>query len=389
MSTVYKLPYTGNEIKEKIGQVDKNTTDIGQLSEQIDDLENGNIPLDFNVIEDKYIYISSGLEMESSGYICTDFIPIGLYDIWVKTHVNEDVSAMYFYNNKKEPIAYTGKNMSANNDEFVKLNPPKIAKYFRTSCLKAHRDVLEIKTNDSFKKLSDEMVNESDLIMKAVFSKILCIGDSLTQGAYYLDGWTGNSIRKNYPNMLGRMCNTPVDNAGYSGITAKGWYNNYKLTDYSDYDLFILWLGTNEGLTDTLERDVNSHSVYTEYADTNTGCYCKIIEDIYKTCPRATIIMVNVFDTNGELETTQKVISEIATKYNLPLIDMTDFNVVNNRSFHGNIENPHFNVFGNYMIAKHFISEISKILMNNFYIVDRMPDMTMKNWVNTVRPSQN
>lgn len=35
MSTVYKLPYTGNEIKEKIGQVDKNTTAIGQLSEQL------------------------------------------------------------------------------------------------------------------------------------------------------------------------------------------------------------------------------------------------------------------------------------------------------------------------------------------------------------------
>ena len=34
MSTVYKLPYTGNEIKKKIGQVDKNTTAIGQLSEQ-------------------------------------------------------------------------------------------------------------------------------------------------------------------------------------------------------------------------------------------------------------------------------------------------------------------------------------------------------------------
>lgn len=37
MSTVYKLPYTGNEIKEKIGQVDKNTTAIGQLSEQIEE----------------------------------------------------------------------------------------------------------------------------------------------------------------------------------------------------------------------------------------------------------------------------------------------------------------------------------------------------------------
>lgn len=39
MSTVYKLPYTGNEIKEKIGQVDKNTTAIGQLSEQIGDVK--------------------------------------------------------------------------------------------------------------------------------------------------------------------------------------------------------------------------------------------------------------------------------------------------------------------------------------------------------------
>lgn len=38
MSTVYKLPYTGNEIKGKIGQVDKNTTAIGQLSHQNDNI---------------------------------------------------------------------------------------------------------------------------------------------------------------------------------------------------------------------------------------------------------------------------------------------------------------------------------------------------------------
>ena len=86
--------------------------------------------------------------------------------------------------------------------------------------------------------------------------KILCIGDSLTEGAYFGAGMDGAAIEQNYPYYLGRMLNTEVVNAGVGGYSASDWYiekaGDY---DYTDYDTVIIWLGTNNGLTDTLDTD--------------------------------------------------------------------------------------------------------------------------------------
>ena len=65
---------------------------------------------------------------------------------------------------------------------------------------------------------------------------------------------------------------------------------------------------------------------------------------------------------------------------------MTNFGV-SNRIYHGDIDNVHFSVFGNWCITKKFVYEISKMIMSDYTIADKMPDMTLTNWVNTVRPT--
>lgn len=45
MATEYKLPYTANEINEKLEKIDENTTNISKLSGQIDDLSKGEISI--------------------------------------------------------------------------------------------------------------------------------------------------------------------------------------------------------------------------------------------------------------------------------------------------------------------------------------------------------
>ena len=68
--------------------------------------------------------------------------------------------------------------------------------------------------------------------------KILCIGDSLTEGTYFGAGMDGAAIEQNYPYYLGRMLNTEVVNAGVGGYSASDWYiekaGDY---DYTDYNL--------------------------------------------------------------------------------------------------------------------------------------------------------
>lgn len=191
--------------------------------------------------------------------------------------------------------------------------------------------------------------------------KILCIGDSLTSGAAYSKGWEGASIDQNYPRILGRMLNAEVTNGGISGYTPKYWYEDYiSKYNFADYDTFIIWLGTNEGLTDTLDADVNAHNNPDNYANTNTGCYCKIIEAIKKANKDCLIVLTKVFASSGNQEVTNNVIDKIAEKYRLLVIDNSDLDQIVKPELHAGLNNPHFGKAGNAFVANRFIQRINE-----------------------------
>lgn len=185
---------------------------------------------------------------------------------------------------------------------------------------------------------------------KYAFDRICCIGDSLTSGAYYAGAWEGASIAQNYPSVLSRMLNTPVKNSGRSGASAKTWYtNNMNGLTLTDYGTFVIWLGTNEGLTDTISTDVDPYDDYTDFADTNTGYLCRTICQIKEAVPDAHIMICTVFATSGNLTTTNDVINQIATKYSLQLVDNSDLDNTNYPLYHSNA--VHFNKAGNIFVA--------------------------------------
>lgn len=192
--------------------------------------------------------------------------------------------------------------------------------------------------------------------------KILCIGDSLTSGACWSGAWSGASIDQNYPRILGRMLDAETTNAGVSGLTASQWYNN-EISKYNlaNFDTFIIWLGTNGGLTDTLDTDVDPYSDYSDFANTNTGNYCKIIEKIKADNPDCLIILTKVFVSDA----TNAVIDKIAMKYELPVVDNSDLTVANYPELHGNINNPHFTKPGNLVIANRYVTTLADIFANN------------------------
>ena len=200
---------------------------------------------------------------------------------------------------------------------------------------------------DAIPQIQEEL---RDSKWKYAFDRICCIGDSLTSGAYYGGSWGGASIAQNYPTILSRMLNTLVKNSGKSGASAKTWYtSNMSGLTLADYGTFIIWLGTNQGLTDTISSDVDPYDDYNDFADTDTGYLCRTICQIKATVPDAHIIICTVFSTSGDLDTTNAVINQIAEKYSLQIVDNSDLDNTNYPLYHSNA--VHFNKAGNIFVA--------------------------------------
>ena len=82
------------------------------------------------------------------------------------------------------------------------------------------------------------------------FRKILCIGDSLTEGAF---DYKENGVTKemlvpelSYPGQLASITGRETTNAGDSGETTKTWWELHQNDDLSGHDACIIALGRND-----------------------------------------------------------------------------------------------------------------------------------------------
>lgn len=156
---------------------------------------------------------------------------------------------------------------------------------------------------------------------------IIAIGDSLTQGSY-----TGYDIHasQSYPSFLADMMGVNVENAGRAGWSTLQWWQGdagsqkgFPYYDYTEYNAAVICLGTNGGLTDTLDVDVDPYNDYHDYANTNTGAYCKIIEGMRDQNSGLQIVLCTIWATGADLVVTNSVIKKIAAKYGLSVVDLT------------------------------------------------------------------
>lgn len=208
--------------------------------------------------------------------------------------------------------------------------------------------------------------------VKYYLNNVVCVGDSLTAG-YYHDGSKYLVAKENYPFYLKKILNCKiVDNYSESGYTSKDWYQKFSSKiQWANYDSVIIWLGTNGGLSDTIEEDTANG-----FADTYTGHYCHIIDDAIKANPNIRIFLGTVFAVGGgsvsDKAGTNAVINKIATKYSSNVLGVVDND--NGELYLGenqNLYHPfykfngdmlHFGKVGNLHLAKHYVDEICKII---------------------------
>lgn len=216
--------------------------------------------------------------------------------------------------------------------------------------------------------------------MKSFFEKAICIGDSITEGNIYDYGkymGVGLKSKLSYPAHLAKNTGWTCENAGESGITTLNWWNN-KFADYnySEYDIAFIALGTNGGLTDTVETDAPVGTSYEDYADTNTGRYCSIIEGIRAQNPNIVIALI-VMPINYN-SVTRDTIYAIAERYNLPVLDMTDntyYNLLRTPSLHGKSNSTtsdltHFNAIGYCVLAHCIMASFFNWCQSNYQYVN-------------------
>lgn len=188
-------------------------------------------------------------------------------------------------------------------------------------------------------------------IYSIFIEKPICVGDSLTEGSY-----DGHDLHKeSYPYYLERLTGWNCENGGKSGASTIQWWlgdaahtYGFEKWDYTNYDTAIICLGTNGGLTDTIETDVDPYEDYHDYAQTNTGCYCKIIEGIKAQNPSIYLFLCTIFVGGGDsLQITNSVIKKIGAKYDIPVIDLNIPQFSNTHTLYHVIErNIHLGRYG-------------------------------------------
>lgn len=203
--------------------------------------------------------------------------------------------------------------------------------------------------------------------LRHVFKNVLCIGDSLTEGDQG-GNFNPRLTPWNYPYFMNKNTGWTTLNRGRSGFTVTHWWDTYKDEDFSSYDMAVIFLGTNLGLTDTLSTDVDPYDDYHDYADTNTGNYCKIIEKLLEENPKMSLFLVTPwnFERNYWL-TTCEVLHKIGTRYNLPVFETVDKTVVANifdTRFHEVFLDAHLNSIG-YMILSDYLENCILKEINN------------------------
>lgn len=216
----------------------------------------------------------------------------------------------------------------------------------------------------TFEDLNIEEYKYSDIL--SMFSNITCIGDSLTYSQVYISDTSPTSRQAyvTYPMNLEKKTGTPTTNLAYSGDTAtQAWERWGSDIVQKTNQLTIIYLGTNYGLTDTMDTDVVGDD-YNNYADTNTGNYAKLVKKSLDVGSK--VILVKIYANVAHRETTNSVIEQMAERFNVAFVENER---LTNPVYHyypdkSGINTLHYNDLGYVAFTEQLISNVANLSDN-------------------------
>ena len=171
----------------------------------------------------------------------------------------------------------------------------------------------------TFQTAIDAVCRNSISNILSAFTNIECVGDSLTWGAVYTSDTVYRQSYKPYPVILGHITGATVSSVATPGFNPTEWWNEYQSQIAPKINaLAIIFLGTNGGLTDTLDTDVSGDDP-TLWANTHTGNYARIVNAYISSGYK--VLLVKCFKTSGDINITNSVIQQIADRFKCGIVD--------------------------------------------------------------------
>lgn len=260
----------------------ENGTEIAEdTNAKIELYKRGNL-IDYDNVAVGYID-STGTPYQSNNIWCTDFCELNGDKVFSYHLIVTQYFAFYDENKSKiatwEDTGAMKRYTSAG--EVWYLDVPAGAKYFRGTTTynpatytttwvsndpETPNNYAENNVSNAFPYTvnPENPCDYSELTVRA-FSKVVCIGDSLTYGGFNLSdsgtptGETQSSEelsqRYSYPSNFERITGIETVNAGDSGETSVSWYAAHQNDDFSGYDLAIIFLGVNDSAFSVSDAD--------------------------------------------------------------------------------------------------------------------------------------
>ena len=215
----------------------------------------------------------------------------------------------------------------------------------------------------------------------AMFPRVITIGDSLSYGAVYHSGGGFYQSNCTIDQAIAKTCGIKSFYIAQAGITTKEWWDKYvggdwqnvvsgNVPDYTDAlgvpSIYVLFLGTNGGLTDTIDTDCPGLDI-TQYADNNTGSYGKIIKTLIENKLTGVIVVPPTANTE-----TKDAIINLHRKFGFPYIILPD---LTNPYYHydpttTSYQNAvHYNDMGYAYIGNCIVSAINNLTLSQLYLL--------------------
>ena len=197
----------------------------------------------------------------------------------------------------------------------------------------------------------------------AMFDNVTCIGDSLTYSEVFTGSVAHRQAKRTYPEVLAALSGNTTENLGVMGDSTEEWWDHKSAEIRTkENQLFIVYLGTNGGLTDTIDTDCPGDDIG-YYANTNTGCYGKILQTIKNMGDVA--VLVHIYGGGGDsgVDGTNEVIDKFGERYGFAVLDnekLLDqcYHVYPDRS---GMNNLHYNDLGYAVFAGRLIGTINAL----------------------------
>lgn len=195
--------------------------------------------------------------------------------------------------------------------------------------------------------------------------RVVCIGDSLTEGDYGVYGKSGiaNVKEENYPYFLQQELDCVAVNVGKCGYTASSYLEYYENgnVEVADADVIVVMLGTNGGLSPTADTKGNAD-------------YLRLLNHLQKDAPDAKIMLCTPphatdnpqYSNCGyapQVKNAAEYVRKVAKELDLPLCDLYAFDgfCAENEDVMQPNDGLHFGKEGYQLLAKVIADGIRKL----------------------------